>query len=110
MTAMAEIKRITIEGFEDLRGDYDTGIYICKPIVEGIDASTIENVIEDFCIDLSLGNTPTDDDYLDRRFVLNNFYRIRQKNTRDMKYFRAVVEVLIGDENEVYRIIEREGF
>jgi hypothetical protein len=104
-------KRYVLEGFEDFRGDFDTGIYLVKPVIACIDASRIENVVEDFCIDASIGLDWEDDEPQDvRKRIQNCFYRVRKKDTRDLKYFRAVVEVYSDDENEVYRIIEKQGW
>lgn len=110
---MSEVKRYVLEGFEDFRGDFDTGIYLVKPVVAMADSSTIENVVEDFCIDASLGDEWTNDEDLDRRAIQSCFYKVRQKKqTPNFKYFRAVVEVPPYDENaqDVYTIIEAEGF
>ena len=110
-----DAKQYTIEGFEDFRGEFDTGIYICKPIVDCIDGSRIENVIEDFCIDASIDDEPESDGYLAQKPVMDCFYRVRKKKvTPNFRYFRAVVEVYpYGHplhESEVYRILEHEGF
>lgn len=109
------VKRYTIEGFEDFRGDFDTGIYLCKPIVDCIDGSNIESVIEDFCIDASLDDEPRSDGYLQRKPILDCFYKVRKKKvTPNFRYFRAVVEVYVAGhhahEHTVYEIVEREGF
>lgn len=101
---------IEIEGFEDFRGDFGTGVIVAKPVMYVVDDSTIENVIEDFCIDICLGNEPASDLVIDRRGVLNTLYRLRKaKRTPTYRYFRAVVKVFIGDENRVYEIVESEG-
>lgn len=108
---MSETKRYVLEGFEDFRGEYDTGIYLCKPVVDSIDGSTIANLVEDFCIDASLDDEWSGDGYLDKRAILNCFYRVRKKKqTPNFRYFRAVVDVYLNDENVVYTIIEKEGF
>lgn len=108
---MTEVKRFVLEGFEDFRGDFDRGIYLCKPVVDSIDGSSVENVVEDFCIDASLEDEWTGDGYLDKRAVLSCFYKVRKKKrTPNFNYFRAVVDVYLNDENTIYEIIEREGF
>lgn len=108
---MGEIKRIELEGFEDFRGDFDTGIYMVKPVIQLVDGGTIENFVEDFCINVSLGIEPEDDDFLDRKAVQNCLYRVRKaKQTPNFKYWRCVVDIFIDDENNVYEIIEQEGF
>jgi hypothetical protein len=108
---MNEVKRYTLEGFEDFRGEYDTGIYLCKPVVDCIDGSTIANVVEDFCIDASVGDEWEGDGYLNKRGVLNCFYKVRKKKrTPNFRYFRAVVDVYLDDDHKTYDIIEKEGF
>lgn len=110
------IKSVTIEGFEDFRGEFDTGIYVCKPVVYCVDASRIENVIEDYCIDVVLGDDrENDDQQLSDKRVMKCFYQIRKKKrTPSFRYFRAVVEIYLDghplSEREVYRIVEQEGF
>lgn len=110
---MSESIQVTIEGFEDFRGDFDTGIYLCKPIVDMFDGSTIESVIEDYCIELSCEGQTESDGYLDHKAVMDCFYKVRKKKqTPNFKYFRAVVEVYLysDDRKELYAILEREGF
>lgn len=100
---------IEIEGFEDFRGEFGTGIIVAKPAMYVVDDSRIENVIEDFCIDVSLGSMPRDDPMMNQKAVLNTLYRLRKaKRTPTYRYFRVVVQVFIGDEQRVYEIIESD--
>lgn len=112
---MSDPVRITLEGFEDFRGDFDTGIYLVKPQIRIVDGSSIENVIEDYCIDASLSDIDDswDEDEEVTKRIRDCFYKVRKKKvTPNFKYFRAVVEVYpySDDMKEIYTIIESEGF
>lgn len=102
---------LAIEGFEDYRGDYDSAVFIVKPVMLLYEAHNIIHAIEDMCINISLGDELQDDEYLDRKILLNTLYRLRKlKTTKTFKYFMAKVIISWSGEDFIYEIIERDGF
>lgn len=101
---------ITIEGFVDLHGDFDIGIYIVKPAVISFDGYAIDNAVEDYCIDLWDDHEMSQEDSETRRYIQNTFYRIRKKDTEWLKYWRRVIEIYTSDDERVYREVERTGY
>lgn len=107
-----ESMKITLEGFVDYRGEYDMGVYIVKPVVSAWDAYNLDTVIEDYCIDASLGQEPEDEDDPDvRRQIQNCFYRARKKSTEMIRYWKVTVEVYPYDDKltNLYDILEAYG-
>lgn len=99
-------KIITIEGYVDERGDFDMGIFMCKPVLEMTDGNSVEAFIEDYCIDVHLGDEGEDDDFLDKTAIMKVFYKIRKKDTINRSYWKCVVEVNLEDNDDwIYKVI-----
>jgi len=104
--------RVILEGFADYRGENDVGVYIVKPVVQAHDALAIEHVIEEYCIDASLGDEPDDEEDRDiRRTIQRCFYRARKHSTDSIRYWKCTVEIYPYDDNDptVYDILEVGG-
>lgn len=111
---MKTVNRI-IEGYEDTTGvpdDFGSTIIMAKPIIN-IGENSAESMIEDYCIDVSLGDEPETDEDVERKPLMDSFYKVRKKNTRNRRYWKVVVDIFIPDQNEdvteVYRVIESVG-
>lgn len=107
-------KTVTLEGFLDY-GTEDAGDMIAivvKPVmVQYDDASSgiVQNIVEDYAIDHTTGTPWDDDPWLDRRHVMNTFYRVRKKGTERFEYWNRVIELDDKEEGWVYKTLDGVG-
>lgn len=113
MTETANEVTVTLEGFTDWCSESEAYIVMVKPIYQDIplDATSIEHVVEEYCIDVSLGGEPKSEeiDKAELRRVRNAFYKVRKKNTANRSYWKRVVKIYPGDEEKVFDILESVG-
>lgn len=105
---MTEEKLVTLEGFT---WDVDYGYtFLCKPIVqELVDTTDVDRAVEDYCIDVSMGVEPEQEEPDTARNIRNAFYKVRKQNTEYRTYWKRVVKIYIGDDERVYDVIESES-
>lgn len=104
--------RYVLEGFtvDAAPDEFDGATILVKPVVV-FTHQHLDELVDDFCIDASLGDVWEDQEEDDeRRGMLNAFYKVRKKNTANRHYFRRVVEVYPFDDSmsDVYKELERE--
>lgn len=113
-------KIITFEGFVDYDPGYefDLDVFMLRPVRQhdysGNDGG-IDYLVEDYCINLSLGDRPEDLDqseFMNEEWNLEEleqeFQRLKVAPTETRCYWRRVVEY-DPDTEETFRVIEAEG-
>lgn len=89
--------KIIFAGYGDLRADWDfmMPLMLVEPVMQMHDVGSIDEawrVIEDYIMDISLGETPTSDPALDRALVRRDFRKAR-KGSRRFCYFQQEVDI-----------------
>lgn len=109
-------KIIIFEGFGDQESgfEFDMPIYMIKPIKKYCDeAGSIyhaENMIEDYLIDLSLGDNPKNEEM--PKTIINQFYRARDgKAGKNIIYWKCKVTIngdIANDDCFINGIVNQE--
>lgn len=108
MTETVNEVTVTLEGFT-YHVDYGY-TFLCKPIVqEHPDTTDPDHVTEQYCIDVSLGEKPFEEEKESGKKIRNAFYKVRKRNTEYRVYWKRVVKIYVGDQDRVFDVIESVG-
>lgn len=107
-------KTIKFEGFADFNSGAEFGLPIIMVSPKRLiteDHGNIggaESMIEDFILDLDIGDIPKHDPYLKKSLVDKDLQRAK-KGSKRFRRWSAIVEYDSEDEN-LYKYVKRQGF
>lgn len=90
--------KITLEGFCDTHAgwEFDAPLFLVKPVIQmhdvGSSTAEADRIVEEYVMSLSFGETPEDDEELDRRKVLRCFRKAKDGSSR-YEYWSQSVEI-----------------